>query len=71
MSGTICQELALRVLRTNGTGHLFPALEPFTERLIRSFARFAFPNLFGLFKGSTIWVASGADERLRRQGRRR
>jgi len=25
VSGTICQELALRVLRTNGTGHLFPA----------------------------------------------
>ena len=45
--------------------------EPFTGRLSRSFARFALPNLFGLFKGSTIWVASGAAERLRQQGRRR
>ena len=25
MSGTFCEELALRVLRTKGTGHLFPA----------------------------------------------
>ena len=24
VSGTICQELALRMLCTNGTGHLFP-----------------------------------------------
>ena len=34
--------------------------EPFTELLGRSFA---LPNLFGLVKGFTIWVASGADER--------
>ncbi len=26
MSGTFCEELALRVLCTKGTGHLFPAL---------------------------------------------
>jgi len=25
VSGTFCEELALRVLRTKGTGHLFPA----------------------------------------------
>jgi len=36
VSGTFCEELALRVLRTKGTGHLFPAhcLDGFVHRLL-------------------------------------
>ncbi len=42
MSGTICQELALRVLCTNGTGHLSPA-RPLARSLLRQSLE-AYPN---------------------------